>query len=164
MTLDQDFQMHGNLARISPTFDWADTGAVIFGQVGAYRDGAPPATPLVIFLATTILIQPIYEATAVFYGTTGGSPILSEAVSPYNGGGNVGAYSSAANCFVFDGGGAAIFSMGNQGNAYGWNPATGAYVGPTALTVAHLDAALGAGTGFGKTALWPLTGSRIAVT
>ena len=52
------------------------------------------------------------------------------------------------------------FALGGTAtNAFGVSPTTGAVVGPTTTTWAHLGTTLGAGTGFGGTALNPVNGA-----
>ena len=162
-SVDQDFQILGsNTLSCGQSFG-AHLGVGSVGNFGRFLDGA--AALVMGFLFNKINIVPDYDGEAVVYGTTAGQAIFNLANEPSLGGGEITAAASAASTFVTDGGAAGYFVMGGsaQTTAYGFDTAAGTFVGPTNLTVLHLDAALMAGAGFGKVALWPPTGSRIAV-
>lgn len=161
MTVDQDHAIRGNFTYSSATVT-GETGTVFFGNVARYLDGSPALVAMFMFVGDQIDSGPIYEATHVFYGTTSGQAIINFANVPAFGGGNFASEDSAANTFAFDGGAAATFVMGGVANAFGISAATGLPVGPIALTVGNLDAAQPGG--FGKVAVNPRTGSRLAVT
>lgn len=107
-----------------------------------------------------VVFTPLNAAGTVFYGTDGGTPIvISGAIGQgqilyHNDGGGT----PAADQFKFT---HSTFKVGDLTSAFGFNATTGAYVGPTTNTLAHLDAALGAGTGFGGQAIDPSTGSYL---
>jgi hypothetical protein len=161
--VDQDFQLYGSVTFAGGLGGFPIDGEVMMGNVGRFLNGAAANAAAFLSGASAFEHAVDYDAQAIFYGTTGGSPIYALGSGSNRGGGTVTANASAATTFVFDGGAAATFTMDNQANGYGMNSATGALVGPTTVTVQHLDAALAAGTGLGKSALWPPSASRISV-
>lgn len=160
ITCDQDFQIHGAFA-FNTEFDIITVGTSFFGNVGRFLDGAADTTGIFVF--GSLLFLHVYDAQAIFYGTSGAQPIAQVGPNLGIGGTLVVDDASATTTFQFNGGTAAAFQMAEQGNGFGFNTATGLNVGPTALTVARLDAALAAGSGFGSLALWPPNGSVIRV-
>jgi hypothetical protein len=159
---DQDFQMYGvGKFQLSA----APAGAIFIGAVGRFLDGG--AANVFIEAGFTggsgsIQITSLFAGVACVYGTTGGSVIADIGESGTGGAINLFSTDTAANTFKFD---TLTFKINGSASAWGFNEATGLFVGPTTLTTAHLDAALGAGTGFGNTAIDPLSGgTRIAVS
>jgi hypothetical protein len=160
-TIDQDFQIHGSFS-FNSAFDDLVAGEAFFGNVGRFLDGGADKTALFVNESTISSIA-TYDAQAIFYGTTGTAAIARVVTAPSVPGGQLCSSQTAAITYVFNGGAAAFFQLGEQGNAFGFNEATGLWVGPTTATVGHLDAALGLGTGLGQCALWPRSSARIRV-
>jgi hypothetical protein len=98
-------------------------------------------------------ITRLFQATSILYGVDGGTGVLVNGAK-----GSFGAV-----LYRNDGGGTPAasqfqlthptFKLGDMTSPFGVTIATAAYVGPTTGTMAHLDAALAAGTGFGGLAV-----------
>lgn len=152
-TFDQDFALLAHLI-YEPLPDCA---IAFFGNVARYNTGGA----LVALQMSAghfpgrVQVGPVFDGQGTFYGSNGGGDIVH-----MHGGGALYVQATATAGLVFDG---TTFAIGNSASAFGFNTGTGAIVGPTTLTVAHLDAALAAGTGFGSIAWSPSTGDRICV-
>jgi hypothetical protein len=159
-TADQDLFLLGQ--RLLQTA--GDGNGILIGNFGRFLNGGGAA---IVFQISSVdggrgsvfLMGPNFDVTGVSYGTTSGADI-----AHLTGIGRIYSPNSAAATFVYDGGAGATFQLGGTGSGYGFNSATGAYVGPTTFTVAHIDAALGAGTGFGGVAIEPKTDNRVLVS
>jgi hypothetical protein len=163
--LDQDFQVLGAFT-VDVGEDFAlPSGSSFIGNFGRFLDGGA-STPIgFAFGADATNFGAYFDGEGVCYGTTSGGALfkLAGLGAGSGAGGNIHIVGTASSTFVFDGGTAAFFQIANQDNAFAFNPATGLFVGPTAITLAHLDAAVGAGTGFGGNAYWFPTDSKITV-
>lgn len=161
-TMDQDVYVLGRAL-----LQAASSGnGILIGNVGRYLAAGDPAT---IAIQTTTVdggrgstwnLSAVFDGVGVFYGTTHGADI-----AQVGGVSRLYATGAAAATFVFDGGAGATFQLGASNlNGYGFNTGTGAYVGPTTITVQHLDAALAVGAGFGGVAIDPKTDNRVLVS
>ncbi|MDE3097014.1 MAG: hypothetical protein KGK07_13580 [Chloroflexota bacterium] len=118
------------------------------------------AVGIVTDVGSTVRIAGI-TASDIFYGKVGGANPIFNANENTLVQARAGD-STFASAFNFDTTAFQCTSNGTQG--FGFNLATGAWVGPTTFTTAHVDAALAAGTGFGGAALFPPTGTVITNT
>lgn len=157
--IDQDFYLIGAVAYGVFGFKAANSGFSLLGACARFLNGAAGTNAILIDAGASMKFGANYGAV-VFYGETSGSEI-----ALVKNGSRLLSTSTAAAGFVFDGGAAAFFHVGHGlANAYGIDDtAAQPYVGPTSITVAHLDAARAAGTGFGSLAVDPTSGSLIAV-
>lgn len=163
--IDQDYQLYGSV-----DLDFAEgfaspSSPAYVGNFARFLMGAATSPMGFAFGDETVFFSPFFDAQGVVYGTTSASPLWKmgglAAGSGSLGGGTLHVAGTATATFVTDGGSAAFFQAQSQNNAFGFNTGTGAWVGPTTMTLLHLDAALAAGTGLGSAAYWPPTGSRI---
>lgn len=103
---------------------------------------------------------------STFYGDMGGGGAFLSVTGVPSGAAGAWAYyranggTPAASSFAFT---TSTFKLGGAAQGWGFDPAGGTYVGPTTFTLAHLDAVLGAGTGFGNQALEPKSGCRFGL-
>lgn len=157
--IDQDLHLLRASVSIIPRGVY---GQINIGNVGVYSTNAHSA--ITCFIGSNFakfLFGPEYEAQGIFYGTTNGQPIVSVPLGVI--GGSFVAQLSAANTFVFDGGGAATFTLGGLTTGFAIVAATGQPLGPRNLTVTLLDTAQGGG-GFGGLATQPASGNFIQVS
>lgn len=147
---DADFLVSG-----SGGFQCFNGGTLSLGAVAHFGTG-----PALVAQGGLVDQAANISGLAILYGTCGATAI--EAIA--NGGGpatilyaNDSSGTPAANAFKLSNGVIALGKPANV-NGFGFNATTGLFVGPTATTIAHLDAALGAGTGFGGAAIDPATG------
>jgi len=134
---------------------------MLIGNASFWGNGASIAALAVS--NATVTLQPILEAGTVFYGHDDGL-VLDVFGSTGSGGAivyhNDGGGTPAADQFKFND---SNFKLGALTSAFGFNSTTGATVGPTTNTFAHLDAALAAGTGFGGQAIDPGSGNYLRI-
>lgn len=152
--VDSDFLISGTGAYT------CQGGTMVLGAVGRFGTG-----PAVVCFGGTVIVETLVTGVGVVYGTNTGACV--EALDTLGDGSTVqylnsGSGTPAADAFKLSTGTLEIGTASNA-NAFGFNEGTGAYVGPTAATVAHLDAALAAGTGFGGVALDPANGCSIRI-
>ena len=132
-----------------------------FGRFGTTA-GLPPQGAALICQGKAFCGQGDDNAgPGIFYGATAAGIASWAAQSPEgsiiyaaNGG------TPAQTTFVMS---TSTFTLAASASAYGWNAGTGAYVGATTCTLAHLDTALGAGTGFGNMAIEPASQTRMGL-
>lgn len=140
-------------------FATTDAGIILAGHVARWNNGGGVA--IETFGGTwsnTIL----FDGGSTAYGTDAGGFFAQ--LNPVNG--------NAAAIVFFSGATAAAqfqftdtaFSNGFSGaSSFGFDNTAGTYVGPTTNTLAHVDAAIGAGTGFGKVSMNPQSGNTFRV-
>jgi hypothetical protein len=143
--VDGDFLLFSNVA-----YTASAGGTVEIGNAGFWTNGSAP-TALEVFNALAA-INRFFQATSILYGQDGGVGVI---VKGSAGPGTVlyrddSSGTPAANQFQLT---HQTFTLGDYTSPFGVTTATAAYVGPTTGTMAHLDAALGAGTGFGGRAV-----------
>lgn len=166
--IDQDFQILGGFdLDFGEAFAGPTGGTAFVGNFGRFLDGASGSPVGFMFGPSLVFFSPFFDAQGIVYGTTSGSALWKLAGlgpgSDSASGGNISIAGTASATFQFDGGTAAFFQAANQSNAFGFNTTTGAWVGPTTMTLAHLDGALAAGTGLGSMAYWFPSNSVILV-
>jgi hypothetical protein len=126
-------------------------GTIEIGNAGYFTNGGASAALEVD--GGVANITRLFQTTSIFYGVDGGTGVL---VNGAKGSFGLVLYRN-------DGGGTPAqsqfqlthptFKLGDMTSPFGVTIATAAYVGPTTGTMAHLDAALAAGTGFGGLAV-----------
>lgn len=143
-------------------FDTASNGGTAFfytrGQSALIRIGTCSTWGLAqaCSLVTGSLLRIAgFTASDILYGKVGGANPI------FNANGNAVVQARAgdatwSSAFNLD---STSFLFNSSNSAFGFNTATGVYVGPTTLTNAHMDAALAAGTGFGSQAVAPNLGT-----
>jgi hypothetical protein len=115
------------------------------------------ATAFTAVAGNSVRIAGLNAGGDVFYGKVGsGNPIFGVTDNAFLQG--YGSGSNLTTALNFD---SSTFTINAQSSGFGFNTSTGAYVGPTTYTVAHVDASLGAGTGFGGFAIDPRTGAYV---
>lgn len=123
------------------------SGTMVFESCGAFGSNTPASN------------SPLFETegdnsvllVGLIYGTDNGN-VFEVLVAN-----NVMRYASPATTAMLSS--STTFLVGEAlSSSFGFNQATGAFVGPTTCTLAHLDAALGAGTGFGGSLTDPASG------
>jgi hypothetical protein len=147
--LDQDFSILA--APVGAAALNVFGGVNVIGSVSAYTPGPGPA--VVVANGAQMLLQRNLDPVAILYGTVGGAanPIFdvgSGSITYHN--------PNAVPMFSFD---STLFQLAAQANGWGFSRTLG-FVGPTSCTLAHQDAALGVGTGFGASSQDPPTGAR----
>lgn len=151
VTVDQDYVGIGfglRCASVSPEPNFV-------GNAGSYGAGAAPA-----FIGSgRIQFGPQFDVGGTFYGSTAAAVVIEVEVAGVATISNPPAHTTTFN-FNID----AFDLASTGGNAWGFDEGAGVYVGPTTCTFAHLDAALGAGTGFGHFALDPRTLAMVGYT
>ena len=113
----------------------------------------------------TLIVAPALGALGKVYGTDAGGDFATIGSVSGNAGAilyvNDSSGTPAGDAFVFTD---TAFTMGTLGaSGFGLSQTTGLAVGPTTNTLAHLDAAIGAGTGFGGAAVDPRSGSTFRI-
>jgi hypothetical protein len=138
-------------------------GQAAFGNCSMWTTAGAGGESIAV-ISGSLTVAPQSQATAIVYGqAVGGCLVITisavglpstPASVRYS---DTGSGHAAADHFQFS----APLDFTMDRAAFGFNFSTGAFVGPTTTTFAHLDAALGAGTGFGGLAIDMLTGARI---
>lgn len=162
---DQDFQILGSFYLLLAEPTAVAPGSVTIGNFGRFLDGGAANPAGYAFGSDMQIFGSLYDGSNTCYGTTSGAAIFKMAAVETGDapGGFLAIIGTASANFAFDGGTAAFFQAANQEEAFSQNLTTGAWVGPTTMTLAHLDAALAAGTGLGGSAYWFPSDSRIIV-
>jgi hypothetical protein len=126
-------------------------------QVGtaSYWAVNSPNGAFLIGIKGSARFQTLGDGANVLYGTVGGAnPCFSlRALSILQL-----ATGTAVNTFNFENGSTEAFTINSKTAGYGFNTATGLFVGPTNFRLDFFDAALAAGTGFGSNAQDPQLG------
>jgi len=150
--VDQDFQILGA--------EFIVDGSIGFGNdiscAGVYSTGG--ASEAVFIGGTLQFSQGVDAVNPQFYGNIG-TEVFS--LSQFAVGPAVIYDVSAASAFDFD---TNTFHISGATSGFGFDATTGLFVGPTTFTFPHLDAALGAATGFGGSAQNPVTGGRVMIS
>ncbi|MGH2997687.1 MAG: hypothetical protein ACRDNM_00145 [Gaiellaceae bacterium] len=151
--IDQDFACLGTA--ISDSY-FLVGNSIFLGNVAIYNAAATTAFNTAPGSGAATLVANFDAAPAVAYGSVATDVAIVQESSAFR-------YDnlSAVASFVFN---VSTFVIGKQTSSYAFDEATGAYVGPTTNTLAHLDAAIGAGTGFGGVAVDPRRGSFFGST
>lgn len=153
---DQDFAVTSQAS-----YQAADDGVLELGRIGFWVQAGGNAA--LECWGAVVRFTPIEEASTVFYGTDGGTPI--ETIASISGSASIiyfndGSGTPAGNQFKFTN---STFQTGDLTSSFGFDASAGTFEGPTTNTFAHLDAALAAGTGFGGQSIDPSTGSYIRI-
>lgn len=134
-----------------PGYRVASGASLFMGNGAAWNNGGNQAASVE---GGSLFTRPIFTGSNVFYGSDGGTSItVNGALSGF---GQV-LYRVGATAVAQFQLTSGTFKLGDMTSPFGMTIATGALVGPTTGTFAHLDAALAAGTGFGNNALDPST-------
>ncbi len=131
-------------------------GTLIVGDASYWTSNG--GTKAIAIAGGLMIHNPFFGAEGVFYGTDGGTVVaLDRGTGP--GACVLDTGVTAANQFACT---HSNFTCGGLTSAFGFDETAGTYTGPTTCTFAHLDAVLGAGTGFGGTALDPASSCSMA--
>lgn len=113
-----------------------------------------------------VIQAPIFGSTSIVYGSDGGTFVSVGAGTPFGGAryiySQTGSGTPAADQFKSTNS-SFLLGRGPSTSAWGISTSTGLAVGATTCTIANLDAAIGAGTGFGSQAVDPATMSYLGV-
>lgn len=154
--LDTDFAVFSERPVLASQF-----GLLELGDFGFWQNGGAGAIAVGGGVAGIALG---FGAESIVYGNAGAGPIITVGGDASGGGQftyrNDGGGTPAATQIQFN---VSTFKLGEMASPFGVTLATAAYVGPTTPTLAHLDAALGAGTGFGGLAIDNSTGATMRV-
>lgn len=155
LRVDCDFVIDG-----TGTISGTGAGAIFIGNMSRWAATGPAFG----IEASAFHFQNVFEGQHVVYGTVGAANLVIKFTSHSNSGGvTYAGAGSAVATFQFDSNVTNFQFPVSLNSGFGVDPATGLSVGPTTNTWAHLDAALGAGTGFGGAARDPTTGDVLRV-
>lgn len=157
VAVDGDFALFSAAPYVS-----GKDGLMLMGNASRWNNAGSQAMTVT---GGTLIVSPVFQAGAVAYGTDAGGDFA--IINSQDG--NAGAI-----LYVNDGGGTpaqdafkftdVAWTMGTlAASAFGLSQTTGLAVGPTTNTLAHLDAAIGVGTGFGGAAVDPRSGSTFRI-
>lgn len=131
-------------------------GILVLGNAARYCNGAAAGSLFDVDSGAACFVQPVAQGSEVVYGV--------DAVDCFTVGINASSLhfkTSAVGDFKST---HSVFTLGkSQTSSFGFDETSGLYVGPTTNTLAHVDAALGAGTGMGSNAVDPQTSSVVAL-
>lgn len=148
----------------------AVSGAIICNggelSLGNVSHWGTSSSCVVAQFGANVVQNPILQATSVLYGSDGGDFVAVGAGTAFGPAkytySQTGSGTPAADQFKSTN---TAFLLGRAPSTSSWgiSATTGLAVGATTNTIAHLDAAIGAGTGFGSTAVDPATMSTLSV-
>jgi hypothetical protein len=141
----------------------AQIGALLaIGNAGRFPNTAAIAPMLKVSLHSTAVIGPLVTATGVLYGADNGNCVDVGTTGTH--GSLVYSNTGATSAVDQIKGSSDTFLLGRTlSGAWGVDPTTGLAVGVTACALTKLDTALGAGTGFGGTAMDSASGAIMTV-
>lgn len=146
-----NFFAQGGLIELGNVSHWGTSAG---GQIIVATDGGE------------VVLNPLLQATSVAYGTDGGTFCSIGAGTSFGPGkctySQTGSGTPCADQFKSTNV-AFLLGRGPSTSAWGTSTTTGLAVGSTTCTIAHMDAAIGAGTGFGSNAVDPATMSYFGV-
>lgn len=146
-----NFFAQGGLVELGNVSHWGTSAG---GQIIVATDGGE------------VVLNPLLQATSVAYGTDGGTFCSIGAGTSFGPGkctySQTGSGTPCADQFKSTNV-AFLLGRGPSTSAWGTSTTTGLAVGSTTCTIAHMDAAIGAGTGFGSNAVDPATMSYFGV-
>ena len=160
MIVDADFA----LISMNNAFTASFGGVLELGNASHW--GTTAGASLVAVDSGVAVLNPLTQATSVLYGTDGGQFAIvgagtnngqSRLTYHQTGSGTPAADQFKSTNVAF------LLGRGPSTSAWGVSTTTGLAVGATTNTIAHLDAAIGAGTGFGSNAVDPASMSYLAV-